>query len=243
LSIAAVPPLAAFWSKEHIAAAAEEARLAWFVLVIVAAAGSAAYLLRPVLLLWRGGEPAGSPQRGGRAVMLAGVAALAAGSLGLGAVGEPLAGLLGGPGLPSSGPSLALSLGATILGGAAVALGFAAPPALVAAARAQLYTNDLLRRAVQRPLLALAHGADVADRRVLDAAVDGMGRGGLVAARGQDWVERRGVDAAVDGLASAVGRGGEDLRRLQSGRLFEYLRGAVLGGAGVAFVVALSAVT
>lgn len=243
LSIAAVPPLAAFWSKEHIAAAAEEARLAWFVLVIVAAAGSAAYLLRPALLLWRGNEPAVAPWRAGRAAMLTGVAAMAVGSLGLGVIGEPLARLLDEPGLPSSGLSLALSLGAIILGAVAVALGLAAPTPLVAAARAQLYTNDLLRRAVQRPLLALVHCADFAERRVLDAAVDGVGRGGLVAARWQDWVERRGVDAAVDGLASAVGRGGENLRRLQTGRLFEYLRGAVLGGAGVAFVVALSAVT
>jgi hypothetical protein len=83
----------------------------------------------------------------------------------------------------------------------------------------------------------------VAERRALDAAVDGVGHGGLAAARSQDWVERHGVDAAVDGLARAVGRGGDGLRRLQTGRLFEYLRGAVLGGAGVAFVVALSAVS
>jgi hypothetical protein len=44
-------------------------------------------------------------------------------------------------------------------------------------------------------------------------------------------------------LARAIGRGGDGLRRVQTGRLFEYLRGAVLGGAGVAFVVALSAVS
>jgi hypothetical protein len=96
---------------------------------------------------------------------------------------------------------------------------------------------------VQRPLLALADGADVAERRALDAAVDGVGRGGLVAARALDWVERRGIDAAVDGLARGVGRGGDDLRGLQTGRLFEYLRNAVLGGAAVAFLVALSALT
>jgi hypothetical protein len=56
-------------------------------------------------------------------------------------------------------------------------------------------------------------------------------------------VERRGVDAAIDGLARAVGRSGDDLRRLQTGRLFEYLRGAVLGGAALAFVIALTALT
>jgi hypothetical protein len=126
-------------------------------------------------------------------------------------------------------------------GAATVAL--PAPARLATAARRQLYTNELLAALVQRPLLALAGGANVAERRALDATVDGIGRGGLVAARAQDWVERRGVDAAVDGLARAIGRGGDDLRRLQTGKLFEYLRSAVLGGAAVAFLVALSALT
>jgi hypothetical protein len=172
-----------------------------------------------------------------------GVGAMAAGSLTLGAVGEPLARLLDAPELPSSALSLALSLAAVAVGAGAIALALAAPVRLAAAARSQFRTNELLRRFVQRPLLALAAGADIAERRALDAAVDGVGRGGLVASRSQDWVERHGIDAAVDGLARAVGRGGEDLRRLQTGRLFEYLRGAVLGGGAVAFIVALSALT
>lgn len=244
LSIAAVPPLAAFWSKEHIAAAAEQARVAWFVLVLLAAAGSAAYLLRPALLLWRPGrQESRAPSRAGRLAMLVGVGAMAAGSLGLGAVGSPLAGLLDSPDLPSSTLSLALSLTALALGAAAVVLGFAPPARLAAAARAQLYANELLRVAVQRPVLALAAAADVAERRGIDAVIDGVGRAGLAAARATDWVERHAVDAAVDGLARTVGRGGDDLRRLQTGRLFEYLRGAVLGGVAVAFVVALSALT
>jgi NADH-quinone oxidoreductase subunit L len=244
LSIAAVPPLAAFWSKEHIAAAAEETRLVWFALVLVAAAGSAAYLLRPALVLWRPGrEIRRSPSKAGRVAMLVGVGALAVGSLGLGAVGEPLARLLGAPDLPSSALSLLLSLTAVALGVAVVVLGLAPPARWAAAALAQLYVNELLRWTVQRPLLALAAAADVADRRVLDATVDSVGRAGIIVARMADWLERRGVDAAVDGLARAIGRGGQDLRRLQTGRLFEYLRGAVLGGAAVAFVVALSALS
>ncbi len=243
LSIAAVPPLAAFWSKEHIAAAAEEVRLAWFALVLLAAAGSAAYLLRPALLLWRAGGPMDAPARDGRVLMLAGVGVMAAGSLGLGLVGEPLVRLLDAPALPSSSLSLVLSLAALALGAAAIAFGLSAPASLAAAARAQLYTNELLRSTVQRPLLALARAADTGERRGLDAAVDGVGRGALSAARAQDWVERRGIDAAVDGLARAVGRGGDDLRRLQTGRLFEYLRGAVLGAAALAFIVAVSSLS
>jgi NADH-quinone oxidoreductase subunit L len=244
LSIAAVPPLAAFWSKEHIAAAAEDTRLVWFALVLVAAAGSAAYLLRPALILWRGSVArAAARSRTGRGPMLAGVAAMAAGSLVLGALGAPLARLLDASELPTSTPALALSLAAVVAGAVVVIVPLAAPARVITAARRQLYANELLRATVQRPLMALAAGADVVERGALDAAVDGIGRGGLLAARAQDWVERRGVDAAVDGLARAIGRGGDDLRRLQTGRLFEYLRGAVLGGAAVAFLIALSALT
>jgi NADH-quinone oxidoreductase subunit L len=126
-------------------------------------------------------------------------------------------------------------------GAMAVLLRPSVPRAIAAAARRQLSTNVLLRRAVQRPLLAFARAADILERRVIDAAVDGLGHAGLAAARMQDWVERHVIDAAVDGLAHRVRAAGDDVRRLQSGHLFEYLRDAVLGGAAVAAVVALSA--
>ncbi|MGH2945986.1 MAG: NADH-quinone oxidoreductase subunit 5 family protein [Solirubrobacteraceae bacterium] len=239
LSIAAVPPLAAFWSKEHIAAAAET-QAAWFVLVLLAAAGSAAYLLRPWLVLAAAAGTRRVADRG-RPAMLAGVGATAAGSLALGLAGEPLVRLIDAPELPSSSLSLVLSLLAVAAGAAAVALRPSVPRALATAAARQLHTNEILRRLVQRPLMQAASAADALDRRVVDAAVDGVGRAGLAAARSQDWIERRGIDAAVDGLARLVGAGGDDLRRLQSGRLFEYLRDAVLGGTAVAAVVALSA--
>lgn len=241
LSIAAVPPLAAFWSKEHIAAAAEEARIAWFVLVLAAAAGSAAYLLRPALALWspsvRGDRGAGR----GRAPMLAALAGTALASLAIGALGEPLVRLLGAAELPSSASSLVLSLLAIAVGALAVLAGARAPAVLKRAAARQLYANELLSALCQRPVLWLAAVFDVVERRGIDAAVDGVGRAGILAARSQDWVERRGIDAAVDGLAGAVGRGGDDLRRIQSGRLYEYLRDATLGAGAVAILVTLTA--
>lgn len=243
LSIAAVPPLAAFWSKDHIAAAAEH-RGAWFVLVLVAAAGSAAYLLRPALVLWDGGgDRGGSPAPTGRTLMLIGIGAAVVGSVVLGAIGGPLTDLLDGPPLPTSTLSVALSLAVIAVGAAGVLVGIRVPTALVGAARRQLFTNELLRWTVQRPLLLAASLLDRFERRVLDAAVDGIGRTGLLLARGADWVERRGIDAAVDGLARVVGRSGEDVRRLQTGRLYEYLRDAVLGAAAVGLILALTALT
>jgi hypothetical protein len=174
--------------------------------------------------------------------MLAGVAVMALASLALGPVGSPLARLLGEPALPTSGLALALSLAAVAAGAAAVVL--VRPPArLAAAARAQFYTDVWIRVLVQRPVLAVAAALDVVERRGIDALVDGAGRAALAVARGTDWIERRAIDAAVERLAGAVGRSGEDLRRLQSGRLYEYLRDAVLGAAALAVLLVLTAVT
>jgi NADH-quinone oxidoreductase subunit L len=237
LSIAAVPPLAAFWSKDHIAAAAQS-RGAWFVLVLLAAAGSAAYLLRPWLVL--AAHQHGRAAVRGRAAMLAAVALTATASLTLGVAGEPLASMLGADELPATGASVVLSLLAVAAGATAVLLRPRIPARVVAAAREQLYANVLIGRVVQRPVMAAARIAHAFDVRVLDAAVDGLGRAGLAAARTQDWIERHVIDAAVDGLADRTRTAGTDLRRLQSGRLFEYLRDAVLGGAAVAILVALS---
>jgi hypothetical protein len=95
----------------------------------------------------------------------------------------------------------------------------------------------------QRPVLAAAAGSDVVERRGVDALVDGVGTAGRAAARAIDWVERHAVDAAVDGLARMTGRSGDRLRRVQSGRLYEYLRDAVLGGVAVVLILALTALT
>ncbi len=239
LSIAAVPPLAAFWSKDHIAAASES-HAAWFVLVLLAAAGSAAYLLRPALILWRPGSGAQARTPPGRPAMLAGTAALAVASLGLGAAGAPLAKLMGGT-LPSSTLSLILSLVALVAGALGVLLVPHPPRFLAAAARRQLFTNELLRATVERATLTLSRVTDVVDRRVVDAAVDGTAQATLAISAFDDRIERSGLDAAVDGLARTVGASGSRLRRLQSGRLFEYLRDTALGAAAVGVLIALAA--
>lgn len=249
-SIAAVPPLAAFWSKDAILAAADD-HAAWLALAVIAAAGSAAYLLRPALILWGAGRSGRDPSAGdrpaparrGRDAMLGGAGALAAASLVLGAVGEPLADLLGDevPALSASG--IGLSLVALLAGAGAVLVRPRIPAPLVRAAYRQLHVNVALRAFVERPVLALAGAAELIERRVVDAAVDGAGRVGLRIAAGHERVEDAGVDAAVDGLARAIDRAGGRLRLVQTGRLYEYLRDTVLGAATVAALIALTTLT
>jgi hypothetical protein len=175
--------------------------------------------------------------------MLGGVALTALGSLVIGALGTPITELLDAPALPTTGESIALSLVAVAVGAALVLHRVAVPDALVVAARRQLYANDLLRVVVQRPVLVAARIGDVIERRGIDATVDGLGHATTSLARATDWLERHVVDAAVDGLARAIAGAGRDLRRIQSGRLYEYLRGATLGAAAVAVVIALTTLT
>jgi len=297
-SIAAVPPLAAFWSKDAIVAAAET-NPAWLVLVLLAGAGSAAYLLRPALVLADrgaitvGGSRAGAgAERGARQagagaerregqgadaapvqrrvppVMVGAAAVLAGAGVLLGALGAPLAGLLGAPApettlVSVAGSLLALVAGAVVvrrpralaaLGHAGTAVGAgllrgadAAGGAVRLGARGVAAVDERvavrLPDALARGAAALSRGVDRADRGGLDAAVDGVGRGGLLAASASDRVERGGIDAAVDGLARAVGRGGRGASAAQTGKLHEYLRDAVLGAAAIALLIALTAIT
>lgn len=263
-SIAAVPPLAAFWSKDAVLKAAEQ-RTAWLLLAVLASAATAAYMLRAAAALWRPAPPRGHPPAGA-GWMLAGVALLALGSVTLGAIHAPLGELLGEEVPPPSALSIGLSLAALAAGVAAIAAPLPVPAGVVAAARSQLGTDAALGRLVVGPVLSLAAGLDRVDRGI-DRAVDGLGRGVVGLARGGelverggpdrasdaigrrtiglarlgDAVERRGIDDAVDGLAALVRRGGERLPRLQSGQLYEYLRNTVLGIAALATVFAIAA--
>jgi NADH-quinone oxidoreductase subunit L len=244
LSIAAVPPLAAFWSKDHIAAAAEEAQLAWFVLVLVAAGGSAAYLLRPARTLWdASGATEGRRITPGRGAMLAALATTVTGSIVLGAVGGPIQRLVDAPPLPASALSVGLALCAVAAGAGLAVWAPALPARLVRAARHQLYGNEAIRVAAERPVMAASRAAEWFERAAIDAAVDGIGRSAGRLAHVSDWVERRGIDAGVDGTARAIRNAGGALRHLQSGRLYEYLRGATLGAAVIAVLIALTTLT
>ncbi len=240
LSIAAVPPLAAFWSKDHIAAAAEP-NAAWFVLVLISAAGSAAYLLRPALILWRRSAARRTAVSGHR-TMLMSLAILATASIVGGLLGTPIERLLDAPELPVSTASVLLGLLAVLAGGGVFLLRPVAPSAIVRAARREFYAAALQRMVIVAPVLGLSRVASHVERG-LDRIVDGTGRAALVAARGSRWIEERAVDRAVDGLAHRIGREGARTRRLQSGRLHEYLRDAVIGGVALALVVAVASLT
>jgi hypothetical protein len=175
--------------------------------------------------------------------MVGALAVTAVASMVLAAVGGPVQRLVDAPPLPASALSVAATLLAVAAGAALVAWAPRVPPPLARAARRQLYGNEALRFAAQLPVLLAARWAERIERVAIDAAVEGVGRSAGRLARAANWVERHGIDAAVDGAAHATGRAGGALRRLQSGRLYEYLRSAMLGAAAIAVLIALTTLT
>ncbi|MEV4419360.1 NADH-quinone oxidoreductase subunit L [Patulibacter sp. NPDC049589] len=232
-SIAAVPPLAVFWSKDHIVAASE-IRDAWFVLALLAAAGASAYVLRAALVLWAPAVQQQPVATRGRGPMLTALAAAALATITFGALGGPVERLLNSGPLPTSPSSLLASLVAVTLGGVAVLVGrrsrrpHAASAAVASRSRHGLpgasrtgprtaFAVRATTAASDRIVARSAWGARVigrgiarAERVVLDVGVDGAARLIVRLSRLLEIAERRGVDAAVD----RAGRGG-----LAAGRL------------------------
>lgn len=225
-SIAAVPPLAVFWSKDHIVAAAE-VRTAWFVLALLAAAGAAAYVLRVALVLAAVEEPSaqrkvpralkarstatarGASEKAGTGWALRGGAATVAGrgpmlaALGLAALGSVAVGALGGPlerllERPPL-PTSSLSLALSLLAvttGAGAVLAWAQ----VRIARSVSEAGDGPRWWDPARLAALARAATGrADGLAVLPAPVTRRLGGEI-----DRAERFGLDRLVDGAAAGV---------------------------------------
>ncbi|WNO70687.1 NADH-quinone oxidoreductase subunit L [Streptomyces sp. AM8-1-1] len=90
-----------------------------------------------------------------------------------------------------------------------------------------------------RPLFALARTAARFDDRVLDAAVRGAGRGALDLARWSDQRLEAGVGGSVSAVASAGRALGRLARRPQTGLLHQYLAQAVAAFTVLALVLVL----
>jgi NADH-quinone oxidoreductase subunit L len=98
------------------------------------------------------------------------------------------------------------------------------PLAWVAAwLRNGMYFDDLYRSLLVIPVLALADGAAVLDRRWLDGVVRGIARSVRGLASVMALVDVYVVDAVVLGVAGATGRVGMAARATQSGRVRWYL--------------------
>jgi NADH-quinone oxidoreductase subunit L len=80
-----------------------------------------------------------------------------------------------------------------------------------------------------RPALWLSRCAAAIDRQGIDWLADNLGRWTRALSRLDDWIDRLFVDGLVNGLAAWTYRVGLGLRRVQTGRLRQYVMLIVVG--------------
>ncbi|WP_435612580.1 NADH-quinone oxidoreductase subunit 5 family protein [Streptomyces sp. bgisy159] len=258
LTLAGLPPLSLWATKDEVLAAAYERDPALYAVGLAAAAVAAVYSVRAVhqvlapMDVRRSGTGAAAQVRPRVPVLMVApvvVLASAAATLGVLALSGPAAWLrelVGAPGEPTP-HAWELVLSAVVVV-AAFALGWwwsaRERPAPVPS-RVRAWAGDWLgleavaRRLVVRPVTTLARALASFDDRVVDGAVRAVGRGGLTLARAARRVDDGGVDAGV----RAVGRGARRLggwaRRPQTGLLHQYYAQAAVGFAVLTLIVLL----
>lgn len=257
LALSGVPPLAGFWSKDSVTAAALASPHAWALgpLALGGTLLTGVYVAGAIRVLWDGST--GPTERGRDGWMAGALAVGAALSIVLGALRWLLPPLLRVE-LPESTLAAGSSLAAALLG---LSAGWAAPaewlpPRLAGPARAGLRLGGGWTGLTVLPVLALARRvvrADDAVHRVVLAAgggglraaaavrgsdsavhvvVESVGWGFLLSAyRVRDVWERK-IDAGVFGLVRATRETGRTARRLQSGLVHREMALAV-GGVAV----------
>lgn len=270
LALAGVPPLAGFWSKDAVIAAALAATTRGLLgpLAVAASVLTGIYVGRMLQLLWQPAAGRGEEERPvdpGNTWMGAGLAPLAALAIVLGLAVKPIGELLGVE-VPEDTLALALGLVAAAIG---LAAGWLLPaarllgPAYDVALRG-FRLDDGLDGLVVRPLLALARASYRRDRS-LHAAVLGVGRralgvaaaawrldnrihalvndvgaAALAVARVARLSDEAAIEVLIADLVAGTRRLGARARRLQTGLVHRELLVAASAAALVLILVLLS---
>ncbi len=267
LALAGVPPLAGFWSKDSIIAAAIVSSRAP-VLVPLAVAGSAltgVYMARAIRLLWQPGgatsRATGTAARGGW-WMGAGLGVLVVLAASLGVVAALIDSLLGVP-VPEGLAATLLGLSAAVLG---LLSGWYLSVERLPRPAGQMLLNGFrmgsgLAGLVGHPLLALANRCDQFDHiihagvlgagkralglsalgRTLDDGVhdevNRVGIASLLTARASRVLDEQALDGLIADLVTQTRRFSVLARRLQTGLVHRELLLAVAGAAVVLILV------
>jgi NADH-quinone oxidoreductase subunit L len=257
LSLAGVPPLSMWVTKDAVLAAARAWSVPLYVIGLAAGVVGAVYagkllgeLLAPAPATDRGDAPARAGVPAWMAAPMVGLAVAAAtlGVVGLPTVASWLDRTLGVAGAhhPSAAELTLSGVLAVVASGATVAavrrrwrprLEFLEPVGRVLAG--WLGLERAAHQLVVAPTLALAHALAVFDDRVVDGAVNALAGLARWAAR----VAADRVDPAVDelpgGIAAAARRLGRVARRPQTGQLHQYYAQLVVGLGILALILLL----
>ncbi len=231
LSLAGVPPLAGFFSKDAILAVSFESPYAWLYapLALAGTALTAVYVARALRLLWQGEGRGGTIA--GAGVMGTGLAGLAVLAAVLGIAVDPLGRLIGEE-IPRDLVSLASGLVAALAG---LLLGwFVSADRLLGPLRGPAEEGFRVGGGfdglVAQPALAVAHTAVLFDRGI-HKGVLAIGQLGLALARASRLIDEKGIDGLIFALVRGTRKLGSRARGLQTGLVHRELLLAVAGGA------------
>jgi NADH-quinone oxidoreductase subunit L len=229
LALAGLPPLAGFWSKGTIEAAAASSPAAAVLLPITVLGSllSGAYIARMLRLLWRGSAPAGTiPGLSWMVFALAGLAGL---TTVFGLLLEPIARLLH-VALPENSTLLLVGPLVALAGLAAGWTGLAeraVTPVRTPAAAGFRVADGWITVAV-RPALVLAQVAQRFEA-ALDDTVGRVGSAGLTLGLACRRFDESDLDGLIVALVETARRLGTSARQVQSGFVSRELALAVIG--------------
>ena len=91
------------------------------------------------------------------------------------------------------------------------------------------YFDELYNAIFVRPVFAVASLASGTDRGVIDRFIEGVAWSARQLAGFDAWIDRTLVDGLVNATASATWHAGLELKKLQTGRLRQYVMFIVVG--------------
>ncbi len=226
-SLAGLPPLSLWVSKDAVLAAALEHQPVLYAVGLAAAAVSAVYSAKAVWFVWQPPTPAAAPGRleaepTGQVTppMRLPLVVLAVLAAALGMLPPLLTGAL----TVEPAPAVWELVLSGALAAAAVALTWRAATRLPAPAplRSWLGLEAAAHALLVRPIRGLAAALARVDDRVLDRGVEQAARGVGAAARALDRRGELSVDGLVRGIAAGARAAGRWARRPQTGQVHQY---------------------
>jgi NADH-quinone oxidoreductase subunit L len=244
LALMGVPPLAGFWSKDEIIAAAWTSGHKWvWAAAVVTAVLTAFYVTRMLLMTFTGKYRGSAHPHESPRVMTWPLMLLAFLSATVGFLGSPQMGAVFGSWVHvpfEEHETEAFQYGLALFSVAGVALGafigyrlyskwrerdpLRALGPLYTLLENKYYMDDFYMKGIVKPIqYRLSAFTNWTNQRLLDGVVNGAGRLARVLAVITEAVDRRGVDGAVNGIANATGTTGGLLKYVQSGNIQRYL--------------------
>ncbi len=243
LSLAGIPPLAGFWSKDEILGAVlHSGRTSLLVVGLFTAFLTAFYMGRATFMTFFGkprDEELFAHAHESPWVMTGPLAVLATLAVVAGLVGSPVSDYAFGrflgehaaeePNLVLLGLAVGVAVGGIVLAWLMYIKRAVEPDRhlrwrpLAFLLPNKFWFDEIYQSVIVKPLMALAGFSAKFDRVVVDGAVRGVGAIGMASSRFLAVFDRRVVDGAVDGLGTSVRAGGRQVRRIQTGNVQTYL--------------------